>query len=86
MCTVGRNSVALKDMEKSGSFKVIKWHVAGKDQREIVYLRTTYIQIYSIYILPTCICPVYAVCAYVHTVYSVTCSKDHLSTKTTCPS
>ena len=72
MCTVGRNSVALKDMEKSGSFKVIKWHVAWKDQREIVYSRTTYIQIYSIYIyiyiLPSCICPVYAVCAYVHTV------------------
>ena len=40
--TVSRNSVALKDMEKSGSFKVSKWHVVWEDQRESLYSHTIY--------------------------------------------
>ena len=62
VCTVGGNSVALKDMEKSGSFKVNSM-LCGKIKRNSVskYSLHTSVQ----YILQSFICTVYA---YVHTV------------------
>ena len=61
VCTVGGNSVALKDMEKSGNFKVSGMHVTWEDQREsFTYSIYTNVQ----YILQSYICIVNAVYAY----------------------
>ena len=53
VCTVGGNSVALKDMEKSGSFKVSGMS-CGKIKGKL-YSSTVYIQMYNIYYNCSCV-------------------------------